>query len=105
PGAAPPMPSADAVYTVQVLWDETMASTAAAWVSAADDRAMVILAGNGHCHDSAIVRRVSRRGVTPVVSVRPIIDDGEGNVAEAIGEAMNDYLFVMTMPVEPHAAE
>jgi uncharacterized iron-regulated protein len=96
---APPPPSADRVYTVQVIWDETMAEGAATWV-ADDDRAMVLLAGNGHCHDSAIVRRVQRRGVTPAISVRPIIDDGEGNVAEAIQEKQNDYLFVMSMPTQ-----
>jgi uncharacterized iron-regulated protein len=92
-----PAPSADAVYTVQVIWDETMAEGAAGWV-AGGDRAMVVLAGNGHCHDSEIVGRVARRGVTPAVSVRPMIDDGQGNVAVAIQEARNDYLFVMTMP-------
>jgi uncharacterized iron-regulated protein len=93
------MPSADDVYTVQVIWDETMAESAAQWIDQGGDQ-MVVLAGNGHCHDSAIVRRVARRGVTPVVSVRPIIDDGQGNVAEAIQEKRNDYLFVMTMPTE-----
>lgn len=92
-----PAPSADAVYTVQVIWDETMAEGAAGWV-AGGDRAMVVLAGNGHCHDSAIVRRAARRGATPALSVRPMIDDGQGNVAVAITEARNDYLFVMTMP-------
>jgi len=93
----PPAPSADRIYTVQVIWDETMAESAARWVGAGD-RAMVVLAGNGHCHDSAIVRRVQRRGVAPAVSVRPLIDDGKGNVAEAIQEKRNDFLFVMTMP-------
>jgi uncharacterized iron-regulated protein len=95
---APPPPSADRIYLVQVIWDETMAETAARWVDLAGDRAMVILAGSGHCHDAAVVRRLQRRGVSPVISVRPIIDDGEGNVAEAILEKRNDYLFVMTMP-------
>jgi uncharacterized iron-regulated protein len=95
---APAMPSADRVYLVQVIWDETMAESASRWVDVAADRAMVVLAGNGHCHDSAIVHRVERRGVSPALSVRPIIDDGEGNVAEAIAEKRNDYLFVMTMP-------
>ncbi len=96
---APEMPSADRVYMVQVAWDETMAETAATWVGPAD-RSMVVLAGNGHCHDSAMVRRIARRGITPVVSVRPIIDDAEGSVAAAILEANNDYLFVMSMPHE-----
>ncbi len=101
PAGHPPvgMPSADDVYAVQVTWDETMADGAATWARG-DGRQMIVLAGNGHCHDSAIVRRVARRGVSPAVSVRPIIDDGEGNVAAAILDKRNDYLFVMTMP--PH---
>lgn len=74
-----------------------MAEGAATWV-AGGDRAMVVLAGNGHCHDTAIVGRVTRRGVTPALSVRPLIDDGQGNVAKAIQEGRNDYLFVMSMP-------
>ncbi len=95
--AVPRMPSADDVYTVQVTWDETMAQGAAEWARA-DGRAMIVLAGNGHCHDSAIVRRVGRRGVSPALSVQPIIDDGEGNIAAAILERRNDFLFVMSMP-------
>jgi uncharacterized iron-regulated protein len=99
PADHPPvrMPSADDVYTVQVTWDETMADGAARWAKE-PDRAMIVLAGNGHCHDSAIVRRVARRGVSPAISVQPIIDDGEGAVAAAILEKRNDYLFVMSMP-------
>ena len=95
--AAIAAPSADRVYSVQVIWDETMAETAAAWAQQGE-RAVVVLAGNGHCHDSAIVRRAARRGLTPAISVRPIIDDGAGNVAAAIQEGRNDYLFVMSMP-------
>jgi uncharacterized iron-regulated protein len=91
------MPSADAIYAAQVLWDESMADGAARWLAAGGGR-VVILAGNGHCHDSAIVGRLTRRGVAPVVSVRPIVDDGAGNVADAIAEGIHDYLFVMTPP-------
>ncbi len=96
--AAPEMPSADAIYTVQVIWDETMADTAVKWLSAHPDGHMIILAGNGHCHDSAIVNRIKRRGVSDVVSVRTIVDDGEGTVAEALAKPINDYLVVLTMP-------
>ena len=60
------MPSADRIYTVQVIWDETMADTAAKWLAADPDGHVVILAGNGHCHDSAIVNRIKRRGITDV---------------------------------------
>ena len=58
----------------------------------------MILAGNGHCHDWAVSGRLRRRGAAPVVSVRPIIDDGQGGVAAALTEGNVDYLFVMTMP-------
>jgi uncharacterized iron-regulated protein len=52
--------SAENFYAAQVVWDETMAESAAAWLSE-PDRHIMIVAGNGHCHDSAIVRRVARR--------------------------------------------
>jgi len=85
----------DRLYAAQVVWDESMADRARAWL-AEGDGTIVILAGNGHCHDSAIVRRLARRGGTPALSIRPLVDDGEGNVARALAEATNDYLFVMT---------
>jgi uncharacterized iron-regulated protein len=87
---------AERIYSVQVLWDETMADVAARWLSRGADRRLVILAGNGHCHDSAIVGRLRRRGVERVVSVRPILDGPD--VAAAVAEPINDYLFVMTAP-------
>lgn len=93
-GAA--MPSPDNLYAAQVVWDESMAAGAKAFLDGGD--AIVILAGNGHCHDWGVAGRLRRRGVTPVVSVRPIIDDGHGNVAEALTEGNADYLWIMTMP-------
>ena len=39
-------------YTVQVIWDESMADGAAKWLAATPTGHAVILAGNGHCHDS-----------------------------------------------------
>lgn len=100
-GAMPAMPSADRIYTVQVLWDESMADGAATWVRANAAHRAVVIAGNGHCHDSAVVSRVKRRGIAEVISVRPIVDNGEGNVAAALARPMNDYLFVMTTPKAP----
>jgi uncharacterized iron-regulated protein len=94
------MPSADRIYTVQVMWDETMADTAAKYVQSHADSRMVILAGNGHCHDSAIVDRVKRRGVKDIVSVRAVIDDGEGSVAEVLAKPMNDFVVVLEMPAD-----
>ncbi len=93
------MPSADDIYAVQVIWDETMADTAAKWLAAHPDGHILILAGNGHCHDSAIVGRLKRRGVADVVSVRTVGDD----VADALAKPMNDFLVVLQMP--PHAHE
>jgi len=87
--------TADRIYATQVLWDETMADTAARWVTAGEHRQVIILAGTGHCHDSAIVRRMKRRGVAQVVSVHPVVDDGDGNVAALLAEPQNDYLLVM----------
>jgi uncharacterized iron-regulated protein len=94
----PAMPSADRIYTVQVLWDESMADGAVRWVKADPSRRAIVIAGNGHCHDSAVVGRIKRRGVAEVISVRPIVDNSEGNVAAVLARPMNDYLFVMTMP-------
>ncbi len=89
----------DPIYTVQVIWDETMADGAAAWLKADPARQVVILAGTGHCHDSAIVGRLQRRGITPALSIRPVID-AEGAVADALVERSNDLLWVMTPPAE-----
>jgi len=91
------MPSPDRIYTAQVLWDETMADGAARWSKATPTGTLVLLAGNGHCHDSAIVNRIKRRGVDKVISIRPVLDV-EGNVAEALAKPVNDYLVVLAMP-------
>jgi uncharacterized iron-regulated protein len=90
------MPSAERIYTAQVLWDETMAEVAATWLAADGRRRMVILAGSGHCHESAIVRRLERRGAGEVMSIRPLIDKGDGEVARLVARPENDYLFVMS---------
>jgi uncharacterized iron-regulated protein len=100
--AAERMPSADDIYAVQVIWDETMADTAAKWLAAHPDGHILILAGNGHCHDSAIVGRLKRRGVADVVSVRTVGDD----VADALAKPMNDFLVVLQIPHDAkHAHE
>ncbi|MCX5746320.1 MAG: ChaN family lipoprotein, partial [Proteobacteria bacterium] len=95
---APKMPTADQIYTVQVIWDETMADTSARWLAANPSGHIVILAGNGHCHDSAIVGRMKRRGVADAISVRPVIEDDEGSVAALLAKPMNDYVIVLSMP-------
>jgi len=97
PGDVPEMPSAERIYTVQVIWDETMADVTAQWLAATPNGHAIILAGNGHCHDSAIVKRLERRGVGDVVSVRPVIDV-DGGVAEALVKPINDFVVVLKMP-------
>lgn len=58
-------------YAAQVVWDETMAQNAAAWVSKhAPLRQLVILAGTAHCRHPAIPSRIERRGALRVTSVR-----------------------------------
>lgn len=98
--AEPPgeMPSADRIYTVQVIWDETMADTAARWLAKHPGGHVVLLAGNGHCHDSAIVNRLKRRGVADAISIRSAIDDGDGAVSDALARPINDYIVVLQMP-------
>jgi uncharacterized iron-regulated protein len=100
PGAdtAPAMPSMDRVYSVQVIWDETMADGAAKWLKIDTARHLVLMAGSGHCHDTAIINRLKRRGITRAISVLPILDTGEGEIAASLAKPMNDFLFVMTLP-------
>ena len=74
------------IYNSQVVWDETMADSAARWVSGGQHRQIIILAGAGHCHDSAIVRRMKRRGIDPVVSVHPVVETGEGETADLLAQ-------------------
>ncbi len=91
----PPEDFIDKIYPVQVLWDETMADTATKWLMAQSDRRLVILAGHGHCHESAIIRRMRRRGIVSVISVRPVVDMGKGEVADLLTAPVNSFLFVM----------
>src|ERR1051325_4354841 len=103
--SATEMPSADRVYTVQVIWDETMADTSAKWLAAHPRGHLVLLAGNGHCHDSAIINRIKRRGVADAVSLRGVIDDGKGAVGEALARPMNDFVVVLQMPAGVERAQ
>lgn len=92
------MPSADQVYTVQVLWDETMADTSARWLAANPGGHLVLLAGNGHCHDSAVINRMKRRGIADAISVRSVIEDSEGSVGKALARPINDFVVVLQVP-------
>jgi uncharacterized iron-regulated protein len=53
--------STEPFYVAQVVWDETMAKTAAQWLAQEPNGLVVVLAGAGHCHRSAIPRRFERR--------------------------------------------
>jgi uncharacterized iron-regulated protein len=92
-----PMPESghklDDMYAVQVVWDETMADTAARWLtSAGPDARVLIIAGSGHCHRSAIPARLSRRIDTPVLSLNGVLESQLG----ALGpEDQYDWLMVL----------
>jgi hypothetical protein len=61
-------------YAVQVVWDETMAQTASEWLSSSGEGArLLIIAGLGHCHRSAIPSRITRRTGSPVLAVGPVL--------------------------------
>jgi len=64
PGRAP------GYYAAQVVWDETMADTATRWVlDHAPVRRLLVVAGQAHCHRSAIPLRAERRGLVSVSAV------------------------------------
>ena len=65
----------DRFVDVQLLWDESMASQAAAWLQAHPGKKMILLAGTGHLlFGSGIPNRVTRR--TPVESAIVLPADG-----------------------------
>jgi uncharacterized iron-regulated protein len=101
-GEQPAMPSGDRIYTAQVMWDESMADGAAQWVKRTPQGLLVLLAGNGHCHDTAIVNRIKRRGVDKVISLHPVLDTDD-RVAEALAKPMNDYVIVLELPADVKA--
>jgi uncharacterized iron-regulated protein len=66
--------SLDNPYAVQVVWDETMAETASEWLSSSGDTArLMIIAGLGHCHRSAVPARITRRTGGAVLAVAPVL--------------------------------
>jgi uncharacterized iron-regulated protein len=90
--------SPDDLYAAQVLWDETMADTAARWLAQGGaPRQLVVLAGAGHCHESAIVRRVERRIEVDAVSVRTR-PSGESPQED---DAAVDYEILLSPPNVP----
>jgi uncharacterized iron-regulated protein len=62
------------IYAAQTTWDETMADSAARWLGAAGGGARIVLfAGDAHCHESAIPRRLTRRTALPTASVSIVL--------------------------------
>jgi membrane-associated protease RseP (regulator of RpoE activity) len=67
---------ADAFYRVQLLWDETMAETAAEYLKspAGRGRRLLVLAGSNHVrYGFGIPRRLFRRVPLPFVIVEPYV--------------------------------
>jgi uncharacterized iron-regulated protein len=92
-----PMPSggpkAENMYAAQVLWDESMADTAATWLSHAGEGAqLLVFAGSGHCHKSAIPARITRRTQLPVLSLTPVL---ASELAEFEDRSRYDWLVVL----------
>jgi len=78
-------------YQAQTLWDEAMASRAAAWMEANPDRKLVVLAGNGHLrYKYGIPHRLFRRVAQPYAV---IVQD------EDIEPGIADFV-LFTTPIE-----
>lgn len=85
-------------YAAQVIWDETMADTAANWVVERQPaRQLLIAAGSAHCREPAIPRRVRRRlQDVRAISVRPLVEGGEPSLAQTLETGSFDYVFYMS---------
>jgi uncharacterized iron-regulated protein len=86
-------PKLEDMYAAQVLWDETMAETASRWLEQASPNSqLVVIAGNGHCHHSAIPARITRRTRVPVLSVTPVLASELSSFRDRV---RYDWLFVL----------
>jgi membrane-associated protease RseP (regulator of RpoE activity) len=66
--------------SIQVLWDETMADTAARYLGEHPDRTLVVLAGKGHvAWGSGIPARVTRRSGSPGLT---LVNESPGPAAD-----------------------
>jgi uncharacterized iron-regulated protein len=96
---AHPMPAGgprfDDMYAVQVVWDETMAEGAVRWLTLEGPSSQVlVLAGAGHCHRSAIPGRAARRLNTPsaALGVSAVL---ESKLGELEARSRYDWLLVL----------
>lgn len=86
-------PSLENMYAAQVVWDETMADNAARWLTQLGDKSqLIVFAGAGHCHRSAIPARISRRVNLPVLSVTPVL---RSQLADFDEKPLYDWLIVL----------
>ncbi len=92
-------PKLDDMYAVQVVWDETMADTSARWLETAGPSSrLVVLAGAGHCHRTAIPARLARRIAQPVLSVTPVL---QSKLPELENKERYDWLLVLDDQTPP----
>jgi uncharacterized iron-regulated protein len=86
-------PRLDDMYAVQVVWDETMAENAARWLrTAGPSSQLLIFAGSGHCHQSAIPGRLGRRIGEPVLSTTAVL---ASKLSELEARDRYDWLLVL----------
>ena len=90
---AHPMPadSFDNYYLAQIAWDETMASHAASALKDNQKADIIVFAGNGHCHRSAIPTRFEKRSGRKMLSILTA-DNPETLDGESLGDS--DYLLL-----------
>lgn len=86
-------PSLENMYAAQVVWDETMAETAASWLAKSGETSqLIVFAGAGHCHQNAVPARISRRVNLPVLSVTPVL---QSQLSEFEDRQRYDWLIVL----------
>lgn len=86
-------PSLENMYAAQVVWDETMADAAASWLARSGETSqLIVFAGAGHCHRSAVPARISRRVNVPVLSVTPVL---QSQLPELEERQHYDWLIVL----------
>jgi uncharacterized iron-regulated protein len=82
-------------YAAQVVWDETMADSAARWLRARRPaRQVLIVAGEMHCRSLAIPGRIERRTPARTAALIPIVERPNKDPKRALDGF--DYAFVMT---------
>jgi len=87
-------PQMDDMYAAQVLWDESMADASAQWLKSQPSTShLLVVAGAGHCHRSAIPQRIARRTATQVLSVIPVLASGLESSNELL--SLYDVLVVL----------